>query len=114
MIVGRFSKWLQRDDPKKENFLYAVDSGLSDAQACKQVGISMATLRAWMGLDRDFAKAVRVAHRRELGDVHLWMFNDLEAGEDPNTIPPPGAPAASQPPPGSIFGPMMGGQGRYR
>ena len=49
----------------------------------------MATLRAWMGLDRDFAKAVRIAHRRELGQVHLWMFNDLEDGDDPRAIPPP-------------------------
>ena len=93
MIGGRFSRWLQRDDPKKEAILYAIDSGLSDAEACKQVGISMATLRAWMGLDREFTKAVRVARRREHGEVHLWMFNDLEAGEDPSMIPPPGSPA---------------------
>ena len=92
-MIGRFSRWLQRDDPKKEAILYAIDSGLSDAQACKQTGISMATLRAWMGLDRDFAKAVRIAHRRELGDVHLWMFSDLEDGEDPRAIPPPTTPA---------------------
>jgi hypothetical protein len=72
VIIGRFSRWLQRDDPKKEAILYALDSGLSDAQACKQTGVSMATLRAWMGLDRDFAKAVRIARRGELGEVHIY------------------------------------------
>jgi hypothetical protein len=85
----RFTRWLQRDDPAKENVLYAIDAGASDAEACEQVGIGTATLRAWMGLDRDFAEAVRIARRGELGEVHCWNFNALDAPPDPNAPPPP-------------------------
>ncbi len=97
-VLGRFARYLLRDDRAKETYLVEVEAGADENEAVEAMNARVGTehtpitVRAWLRDDQDFAKALRVARRRETSSPTCHDLNAIAAElDDPNAPPPPGS-----------------------
>jgi hypothetical protein len=94
-VIGRFDRYLFPAERRKESFLDAIAGGASEDEALARMQglrgapVTMATVRAWLRDDREFAEALRVARTEPPGEPHVWGD---DSGDD-DVIPPPSATA---------------------
>ena len=77
-MIGRFSRYIERDDRAMERFLDAIARGESEKQALERMNsdgssYTMGTVRQLTRADDDFAKALRSARRGEGHEPHIWV-----------------------------------------
>ncbi len=90
-MIGRFARFLQHDDRRKEAFLDAVAGGASELEEIERLEglrgdpVTLGTVRKWARTDREFAEALRVARTGSFGEPHVWV-DDVSG--DPNEVPP--------------------------
>jgi hypothetical protein len=106
MFFGLFKSEVDEKDlvDGARSVLEGIRQGLSEPEAAKRAGVSGDELRRWKRKDA-YREAIRRAKREEPGLTArgICSLEQFAPPEDPHAIPPPGA---SEPPPGTIFGPQ--------